>query len=317
MTKVPGRPGPTALLDREARADAVCMGRIIVGLDGSPGSDLALLWAVHQAELRGWELEAVGARTERPVDPQRAWRDIDHQVRDTLGPARAAAVRARVVADRPGTALVEAAAGADLVVVGSRGLGTVRGVLLGSVSQHCLRHAPCPVAIVPTRDHHPVNRLDRVVAGFDGSLFAHAALRWAVDEALAAGATLEVLEAWSVPIPSESLFTYGAVDPELQRGPAEAALAECVAGLEHAGLAHPPESRLVAGSAAHALAAASADADLLVVGTRGRSGVSGALLGSVSQYLAHRAECPLVVVPPLRRRAVDDLRRRPVHALAG
>jgi nucleotide-binding universal stress UspA family protein len=293
------------------------MGTIIVGLDGSPGSDLALLWAAQHAERRGWSLEAIGAQLERPVDPQRAWRRLDRQVRETLGPARAAAVHVHVVAGRPAAALIEASEAADLLVVGARGLGTVRGVLLGSVSQHCLRHASCPVAVIPSRDHHPLGRTERIVVGYDGSTFAHAAVRWAVDEARATAARIEVVEAWHVPLVTGSPFVYSSPHPELLREPAAASLAECVARLEAEGLGQPPLSRLVEGSAAHVLAAASADADLVVVGSRGLGVVAGALLGSVSQYLVHRAECPVVVVPPARRHPVQEYRRRPQPSVAG
>ena len=140
--------------------------RIVVGVDGSPGSRNALMWAMNQARLTGATIEAVTAWQ----DPARygtayGWTsaafegdtysttmvkvldDTIAEVSDQIGAP--VTVLARVVQGHPVEALLEAAAGAQLLVVGSRGHGTLAGIMLGSVSQHCVQRAPCPVVVVP------------------------------------------------------------------------------------------------------------------------------------------------------------------------
>jgi nucleotide-binding universal stress UspA family protein len=107
-------------------------GTIVVGVDGSEKSKEALRFALEEARLRGARVEAV-------------------YVADVAGDAAAVRVDQIAVDDRPARALIAAAADADLLVVGSRGHGGFAGLLLGSVSQQCAQHAPCPVVIVPKR----------------------------------------------------------------------------------------------------------------------------------------------------------------------
>lgn len=138
---------------------------IVVGVDGSPGSKAALRWALAEARLRGTALEAVhawmppyvaaGLGLAPVIDEEylRAHREKAEEMLDTVlaevaDEAKGVDVR-RVVAEGPAAqVLVERAAGADLLVVGSRGLGGFAGLLLGSVGQQCAHHAPCPVVIV-------------------------------------------------------------------------------------------------------------------------------------------------------------------------
>jgi nucleotide-binding universal stress UspA family protein len=149
------------------------MSTIVVGVDGSPGSLAALRFALAEARLRGcslvvlhaWVLPLVEApgpfllevpsRAGPPLEQLRAelHRAAEARLAAVLakvaGEADDVAVEPRVVEGSASAALVEAAAGADLLVVGARGHGGLRGALLGSVSHQCAQHAPCPVAIVP------------------------------------------------------------------------------------------------------------------------------------------------------------------------
>ena len=136
---------------------------IVVGVDGSEASKDALRWATGQADLTGaslvaviaWEFPAAwgGVPVPASYDPEQSAREAAEEVvKDVLGPDGLARVDLRVVESRPAPALIEAAAGADLLVVGSRGHGAFSGMLLGSVSQHCVAHSPCPVVVV--RPHH-------------------------------------------------------------------------------------------------------------------------------------------------------------------
>ena len=137
------------------------MGRIVVGVDSSQTSLKALRWAIDEAKLRSAELELVHAfpRPELvgmtmvvtlPSDDE--LREASEQVlREALaavgGPGDVA-VTQRVGAGGPASVLVEAAGGAELLVLGSRGLGGFRGMLLGSVTQQVIAHASCPVVVI-------------------------------------------------------------------------------------------------------------------------------------------------------------------------
>lgn len=140
--------------------------RIVVGVDGSPCSTAALRWALVQAGLIGATVEAVNAWQEpvmlgdtyRPTPVMFEGREISALAEKVLAETVAKAaglgdnsgrVRSQVVQGHPVQVLLQAAAGAQLLVVGSRGHGTFAGILLGSVSQHCVQHAPCPVVVVP------------------------------------------------------------------------------------------------------------------------------------------------------------------------
>lgn len=122
-----------------------------------------------------------------------------------LGSANTITIERTVVNDLPVAALLDASDGADLLVVGARGLGPVRRLLLGSVSQQCLHHATCPVAIV--RDGVDQNdvRVARIVVGVDGSENARHALQWALEAGRLHKASVNVVHAWTSPRSSASL----------------------------------------------------------------------------------------------------------------
>ncbi|WP_431676616.1 universal stress protein [Kitasatospora sp. KL5] len=134
--------------------------RIVVGVDGSPASIDALRWALEQARPQGAVVEALTA-WQYPVAtgwtvPVEVDQDLAGMARKTLEESIASAagavdpveVRTVVVEGGAVQCLLDAARGADLLVVGSRGLGGFTGALLGSVSQHCVQHAPCPVVVI-------------------------------------------------------------------------------------------------------------------------------------------------------------------------
>lgn len=145
--------------------------RIVAGVDGSPSSKAALVWALRQAELTGasvdaviaWHYPIVGAGI--PHAPAAAMAGADfaeiarivltRAITEVIDPASAVKISSTVAEGNAAQVLLEAADGADLLVVGSRGHGGFTGALLGSVSQHCAHHAPCPLVIVrePGRRH--------------------------------------------------------------------------------------------------------------------------------------------------------------------
>ena len=136
--------------------------RIVAGVDGSPSSVEALRWAVRQAELTGATVDAVMA-WQPPAATGLAWGvsltdDTNYEeltaklladaISQAVGPGSEARVRPVVVAGHAAEALLDAADGADLLVVGSRGHGGFARALLGSVSQHCTQYARCPVVVI-------------------------------------------------------------------------------------------------------------------------------------------------------------------------
>lgn len=280
---------------------------VVVGVDGSEGSARALTWAADEAQARGWTVVAVltwdmldqhhidGTRHFDPqYDERSALATLDHHVDAVLGP-RAEAVQRRAVLDIAARGLLEASADAALLVVGARGLGGFKGLVLGSVSQHCLHHATVPVAVVhelPAATDHP-----RIVVGVDGSPNGTAALRWAIEQATATGAALEVVHAWHPPYVGGEPYVFSPVPWDDCLRAAEVTLDRAVDLVDLSGLADPPERILVDGSAAHAVVEVSGGASMVVVGARGTGGFAGLLLGSVSDQVARHAHCPVVVVP--------------------
>nr|WP_083212255.1 universal stress protein [Mycobacterium malmoense] len=132
---------------------------IAVGIDGSEASKDALRWAANQAQLTSGEVHAVIAwqtpssygyyvdyfDADAAADARKTLQEV---VSSTLGESPSVPVTSRVVKGQPAEVLIEASRSADLLVVGSRGRGAFTGMLLGSVSQHCVQHAACPVLVV-------------------------------------------------------------------------------------------------------------------------------------------------------------------------
>ena len=138
--------------------------------------------------------------------------------------------------------------------------------------------------------------MQRIVVGVDGSDTARSALRWALDEARVRQAEVDVVHAWHVPYTGAYPYTTAVLDPHEYQIEERKLLDEVVDGADVTGV--PSVERILApGQAAHMLVAAAKGADLLVVGSRGRGGFSGLLLGSVSQQVVHHAPCPVVVIP--------------------
>lgn len=131
---------------------------IVVGIDGSKASEDALRWAAAQAQLTAGEVHAVTAwqtpssygfyvdytDADAAADARKT---LEHVITEGLGESPSVPVITRVVEGRPAEVLIEASRSADLLVVGNRGRGAFAGMLLGSVSQHCVQDAACPVLV--------------------------------------------------------------------------------------------------------------------------------------------------------------------------
>lgn len=139
--------------------------RIVAGVDGSPSSLEALRWAIGQAELADGTVDAViawqypgaatgfgwGAIADNTDYAELAAKTVAEAISLAVDPGSDVPVRPVVVEGHPAQVLVDIAADADLLVVGSRGHGGFAGALLGSVSQHCTHHARCPVVVIRAR----------------------------------------------------------------------------------------------------------------------------------------------------------------------
>jgi nucleotide-binding universal stress UspA family protein len=289
------------------------MAGIVVGIDGSETAARALQWAAREADLHEWELTAVlawGYLSQYHLEPNQPFdADYDEQtahavlaafVERAIGPERAATVRLEPVCDLPVPALLGTAADADLVVVGARGLGGFKGMLLGSVSQHCINHATRPTAVV--HDLAPRETGDApapgIVVGIDGSETSRHALRWAVEEGRVRGAPVTVVHSWHLPYVGGYPYTSSSFDPAPFEDAARKTLDGVVDATDAKGLPAPIERILHVGDAATGILETAQAADLVVVGSRGLGGFSGLLLGSVGHHVAHHAPCPVVIIPP-------------------
>jgi nucleotide-binding universal stress UspA family protein len=145
-------------------------GRIIVGVDGSPGSDAALAFAFEEAALRDWRVHAVHGCREREIGPDTDVEDLKRaagvMLERSVAPWREkyphVAAWTHLVLEPPREALIEASAGAEMLVVGNRGLGGFEPLMLGAVSQAMLHHAPCTVAVAhPWRPPDERSRRER------------------------------------------------------------------------------------------------------------------------------------------------------------
>jgi nucleotide-binding universal stress UspA family protein len=206
-----------------------------------------------------------------------------------------------VVAGAPAEHLVQLSEGAGLLVVGSRGRGGVRSTLLGSVALHCGTSAACPVVVVhpaiatPSLPPGAVASSPRVVVGLDDSDAAQAALIRAVDLADEMDAEVEAVVAVQLPVYwGESAVVVPVPFAQL-REQALARARERVAELP-AGSRVPVRVLAADGPAGAVLVERSADAALLVVGSRGRSRLPGMLLGFVALHCVVHAPCPVMVV---------------------
>ncbi len=270
---------------------------ILVAYDGSSDAERALLWAADEAvrdgaPLRVVTIENVSAspwggdiRRRDPEEGERAEKMLtDLGLEDYVVEHHTGHVT--------GT-LLDLAESASMIVLGSHGHGRAAEAAIGSVSQHVARHAPCTVVVVraPKRPSSA-----RIVVGLDGSPMSAAALEYACQRAERTGEIVVAVHGWKVHTPSADVLrseprsiTDAVEDKEVLVG-------ESVAGVREA---HPDvvlATEAVPVAPGQLLVDASADAALVVVGSRGHGYFSGMLLGSISQDLLHRARCPVAVV---------------------
>ncbi|SFE85946.1 universal stress protein [Blastococcus tunisiensis] len=299
---------------------------VVVGVDGSPGSREALAYGLTAAARRGVDVEVVatyplplpwaGGTPAVVPDPAALRQGLEAAVREIVadvqrGPsgvpaADGGAPRILVsVSEGPAApVLVERSRHADLLVVGSRGRGAVRSAVLGSVALQCVAGAACPVLVVPSPAAERPAGPPLVVVGIDGSAHARAALRVAITEARRLGAAVEAVAAYDpggrwTELDESVAPSFEGIRADVEHG-AAAMVDEALADDRAAGGGSAPDVRVavVEGIPAEVLVSWSHGAELLVVGSRGRGGIRGLLLGSVALRCLVSSACPVLVVPP-------------------
>ncbi|WP_030231812.1 universal stress protein [Streptomyces sp. NRRL S-350] len=278
-------------------------GSVIAGFDGSPESMAATEWAAREAVRRGLRLDLLRAwplPKRDVVGSEQSYDQALGRLTDREAELRALVpgvpVAGSLVSADPAEALEAAARRAAVVVLGSRGLGTVHGFLVGSVSQEVLRRAVCPVVLVRS---DAGERNGPVTVGLDLARPADAVLAFAFEAAALRSAPLRVVHVWAPP-PGSAHLSYGAIgglEGEVSAGE-RADLAEA---LESWRARHPEvevTTDLVRGKAAVELVDAAATARLLVVGRRRHwMPLRHHHLGPVAHAAIHHVRCPVAVVP--------------------
>ncbi|MFI6658544.1 universal stress protein [Streptomyces sp. NPDC050523] len=281
------------------------LGVVLVGVDGTPEARLAADWAATEAELRASALQvthAVGRGTDRAHggtavgltdQALAAALAVLDDARARLGAATTGVpIDTHLARDDPSSALLAASAGADLVVVGTRGRGGFAGLLLGSVSLKVAAHADRPVVVVRGDTEKPAGR--DIVVGVRDERDAEA-VRFALVEAELHQVGVRLVHAWT-PLGGTGLMVPRISHVEEERE----AHAQLLNHVARPVAEHPTvglETELTVDSPAAALVEASARARLLVLPRHPVEGRLGLPLGTVVHAVLHHASCPVAVVP--------------------
>ena len=317
-------------------------GAVVVGVDGSAGAQKALDWAIAEARLRNALLRIVhawnygqniigpgaymgetgltgmsaGYMGSIGLDSRELRRTTENELTMALGNVAKEVtdlkIERQVVEGGPPEILFGAVAKDDLLVVGSRGRGGFAGLLLGSVSQQCVQHAPCPVVVVhpPKKAKKRRKPVGAVTVGVDGSAGSIAALRWALGEARLRKAPLRIIHVFSYGYIGGAGGYIGSMSVDV--GDLNRAAEELLESATRNVIASETDldisCEVIQGFAALVLVGAVTTGDLLVVGARGHGLLPELLLGSVSQQCVHHSPCPVVVVHPPHAKAGDRSR---------
>ena len=289
---------------------------IVVGVDGSPSSTVAVEWAARDAEIRNVALRLV--HVVAPVVATEEWSELPasagyapflddlarqiveqaHKVAvEAVAPSRASHVTSEVLHAPIVPTLVNLSKQADMVVVGCRGQGAVERALLGSVSSGLVHHAHCPVAVVHDEDPLTTRSLQApVVVGIDGSPISELATEIAFDEASRRGVGLVALHAWSDMGPLNfGSINWAPIEWRNIKDQEEEVLAERLCGWQDRYPDVTVHKVVVCDQPAPRLLEQAQTAQLVVLGSHGRGGFPGMLLGSVSRAVVNSAQIPVII----------------------
>ncbi len=292
---------------------------IVVGVDGSAPSNAAVAWAAHDAAIRKIPLTlvhvtapaaaAMSAGVAAPslvampvIDDYIRWQQENaeqviedaHKIAAATDPG-GLEVQTKILSRSPTPALLELSTDAELLVAGCRGQGAVDRTLLGSVSSGLVHHAHCPVAII--HDEEVPSAQAPVLVGVDGSPTSERATEFAFDEASRRGVELVALHAWSdMPILGFPSINWSPAETENIKSAEKEVLAERLAGFAERYPNVSVRRVVVADRPSYQLLKHAESAQLVVVGSHGRGGFAGMLLGSVANAVVNSACVPVVVV---------------------
>lgn len=268
---------------------------LVVGVDGSEASLEAVDWAAAEAARHGIPLHLLHAAAGE--------QEASHVISAASARARESAPAARLSSEisheDAASALVGQGRNAFALVLGSRGLGDLAGMLLGSVSLAVAARADCPVIVIRGSPEHRAGRFGNVAVGIEDGEGSGTAVDFALREADVRGCRLVAVHAWSAPPGACTTPQAPSWFLEAHRRPPAQVLDDA--------LRHPAgryrdaavSRRLIERPARPALLAAASTADLLVVGAHRRLGHPGLQLGLINHALLHHAPCPVAVVPQL------------------
>lgn len=289
---------------------------IVCAVDGSDASKTAAKWAANTAVKRGIPLRLVSSYSmpqflyaEGMVPPQELYEDLEAETLEKIEEAKKVAVdfvpdvdvSHQIEEGSPIDMLLDLSEQCTMIVMGSRGLGGLSGMVMGSVSAAVVSHASCPVVVV-REDNHVTEetKYGPVVVGVDGSGVSQKAIENAFKEADARGAELIAVHTWMDMQVQASLAGLSAAQQQWQVVEEEqnALLGHRLAGWQERFPDVKVTKVVTLDRPVRALADASEGAQLLVVGSHGRGGFKGMLLGSTSRALLQAAPCPMMVVRP-------------------
>lgn len=299
------------VLDTMSYMSIAATAGIVVGVDGSADGEAALRWAVCDATLRRRPITLVdvvspmvggfsGIGMSTPVLPRDVtdWQQVRarHVLDDAARMARSIAGGQELQIDTEAPfgavvpALVELSTRADMLVLGSRGLGAFSRVVLGSVSTALVHHARCPIVLVHAQG--PSLPVDApILVGTDGSPGSMPAVELAFQEASCRNAELVVLHACSdSDVPQVTASPWWAADSDAERQ-----LAQLLSPYRDQYPDVAVRNCVVRDHPARHLVEEAESAQLVIVGSRGRGGMAGMLLGSVSSALVHATMTPVIV----------------------
>ncbi len=238
-------------------------------------------WSVLQLDIPGWQRE----NGQHVIDQARKTLSAN------LGESEPPEIHTEMVYSSVVPTLIDASKGAWMIVAGSRGLGALSRLLLGSVTAALLHHAHCPVAVIHSDGSAAPASTAPVLLGIDGSLASEAATALAFDEASRRGVGLVALHAWS----DVGVFPMLGMDWRDSERKGQQILAERLAGWQEQYPDVRIERLLFCDQPSRWLVKESERAQLVVVGSHGRGGFPGMLLGSVSSAVAQSATVPVIV----------------------
>ncbi|BBY90460.1 universal stress protein [Mycobacterium gallinarum] len=286
---------------------------ILVGVDGSPPSKVAVDWAAREASMRGVPLSIIHviqspavrmwpevpmprevvARMER--DGQEMLSDARRTAEEATAETRQIHIETETIAGGVLPTLIDLSKDAEMIVVGCRGTGPINRRLLGSVSRGLIQHAHAPVAVI--HDEVPMTAFPAaapVLVGIDGSPVSEAATAVAFEEASLRRVDLIALHVWS----DFALFDVPENELAAVHRRADETLSERLAGWQERYPDVHVRPVVALNRPVHQLLERSEAAQLTVVGSHGRGGFAGMLLGSVSLAVAESARMPVLVVRP-------------------